>query len=110
MSGPFVTTTDARNGGVGGVDSGNISLRDFQQQENGTRVSAKAGYEFAPSNKDLPRITPQGVFMTAKQAEEVVAEAPEGLITTIKASELEEVDDDVDPDPFDDNNDGTENV
>lgn len=49
-----------------------------------TRLASRAGYEFHPSDTDLPRITPAGVNMTASEADTVLAEAEttpyEGLV------------------------------
>ena len=90
MGDPFVPTTDkSSTSGVGGINTGNISLSEFKQQENGTRVSTPAGTEFAPRDLSLPRITPDGVFVTAAQAEAIVAEAGKyATILVAKASEL----------------------
>lgn len=40
-----------------------------------TLVRARWGYQFRSSNENLPMVTPEGVYMTAAEADEVLAEA-----------------------------------
>lgn len=42
-----------------------------------TLVRTKPRYDFAPSDKSLPVITPEGVYMNAEQAKAVIDEADE---------------------------------
>lgn len=48
---------------------------DEWQTQGRTTVATRSGYQFHPTNKDLPVITPEGVNMTAAEADEVLAEA-----------------------------------
>lgn len=44
-----------------------------------TVIRTRAGYAFAPSDKDLPLITAAGVTVSAEEAEAIMAEANEAF-------------------------------
>lgn len=51
------------------------------------RLATKRGYVFAPSNKDLPVVTPLGVAYTRENADKILAEATRANVTVAEVKE-----------------------
>lgn len=82
MGDPFVPTTDKQDEDGGGIDTDNISADEYTTNGN-TQVRVPWGYEFAPADPDLPRITSQGVVVTKAQAERLVDDS-DGLVFIVE--------------------------
>lgn len=71
-----VTPLDGDGSNVTGVTEqfDNVSVEDYSTRGH-TTVATRRGYRFAPSNKDIPVVTHEGLNVTKEQASELVTES-----------------------------------
>lgn len=70
------------------VESGNVSVKDYETRGR-TTVATRRGYRFAPSDKDIPVITHEGVKVTAEQAATLAKESDDLVFVRADASDEE---------------------